>query len=191
MGSLWFGTRFGLYRYWDGQLQSFFSDPMGQQLPADEISALCTDGQGDLWIGTNHGMAHYDSRTGHLRSLLQYGDSLPLELQVLDLAFDGRDRVWAGTRKGLFALAYSEQDSLVITKIAPLANDMVTAVLPLNEHQLWFSSGKGLSVYGADGVVHNYDGADGLPSEDRKSTRLNSSHVRISYAVFCLKKKKK
>src|SRR5438874_9579415 len=28
-------------------------------------------------------------------------------------------------------------------------------------------------------------------SEDRKSTRLNSSHVEISYAVFCLKKKKK
>src|SRR5215813_14695448 len=29
------------------------------------------------------------------------------------------------------------------------------------------------------------------PPPDRKSTRLNSSHVRISYAVFCLKKKKK
>src|SRR3989442_7425608 len=28
------------------------------------------------------------------------------------------------------------------------------------------------------------------PCLDRKSTRLNSSHVRISYAVFCLKKKK-
>src|SRR5436305_8046035 len=28
------------------------------------------------------------------------------------------------------------------------------------------------------------------PASDRKSTRLNSSHVRISYAVFCLKKKK-
>src|SRR5437773_5814304 len=27
--------------------------------------------------------------------------------------------------------------------------------------------------------------------EDRKSTRLNSSHITISYAVFCLKKKKK
>src|SRR5690625_6681172 len=33
-------------------------------------------------------------------------------------------------------------------------------------------------------------GADPAPS-DRKSTRLNSSHVAISYAVFCLKKKKK
>src|SRR3989442_10694134 len=29
-----------------------------------------------------------------------------------------------------------------------------------------------------------------LLRRDRKSTRLNSSHVRISYAVFCLKKKK-
>src|SRR5438874_8388285 len=28
------------------------------------------------------------------------------------------------------------------------------------------------------------------PREDRKSTRLNSSHVEISYAVFCLKKKR-
>src|SRR5690349_23076426 len=38
-------------------------------------------------------------------------------------------------------------------------------------------------------------GLNGLPSRpsnrDRKSTRLNSSHVEISYAVFCLKKKKK
>src|SRR5690625_6409213 len=30
-----------------------------------------------------------------------------------------------------------------------------------------------------------------LTTTDRKSTRLNSSHVAISYAVFCLKKKKK
>src|SRR5438445_11876432 len=32
------------------------------------------------------------------------------------------------------------------------------------------------------------EGVDGL---DRKSTRLNSSHANISYAVFCLKKKKR
>src|SRR2546426_11832266 len=39
----------------------------------------------------------------------------------------------------------------------------------------------------APGVVH---GARGGPGRDRKSTRLNSSHLVISYAVFCLKKKK-
>src|SRR5690606_39930300 len=32
-------------------------------------------------------------------------------------------------------------------------------------------------------------GANGHAKRDRKSTRLNSSHVKISYAVFCLKKK--
>src|SRR5690606_39829899 len=30
-----------------------------------------------------------------------------------------------------------------------------------------------------------------VQNQDRKSTRLNSSHVKISYAVFCLKKKKR
>src|SRR5713101_9573999 len=34
-------------------------------------------------------------------------------------------------------------------------------------------------------------GAGSDPRQDRKSTRLNSSHMSISYAVFCLKKKKK
>src|SRR3712207_7167297 len=34
-------------------------------------------------------------------------------------------------------------------------------------------------------------GPNGAGKTDRKSTRLNSSHANISYAVFCLKKKKK
>src|SRR2546430_10424715 len=37
----------------------------------------------------------------------------------------------------------------------------------------------------------NTTGAAPSPFQDRKSTRLNSSHSQISYAVFCLKKKNK
>src|SRR2546426_7570374 len=50
------------------------------------------------------------------------------------------------------------------------------------------SDGAGAGVAGAGGV-----GVAGAPPAggDRKSTRLNSSHLVISYAVFCLKKKKK
>src|SRR5256885_4348112 len=32
-----------------------------------------------------------------------------------------------------------------------------------------------------------FEPGDGVPARDRKSTRLNSSHLVISYAVFCLK----
>src|SRR5690349_22200665 len=43
----------------------------------------------------------------------------------------------------------------------------------------------------ACGVISHANGPALSLGVDRKSTRLNSSHVEISYAVFCLKKKKK
>src|SRR5205807_10133585 len=39
-------------------------------------------------------------------------------------------------------------------------------------------------------LLHRRPAADEPAAQDRKSTRLNSSHLVISYAVFCLKKKK-
>src|SRR3712207_7065143 len=49
---------------------------------------------------------------------------------------------------------------------------------------LWRPDGRVLAI----GLPSSRDG--GLRLRDRKSTRLNSSHANISYAVFCLKKKK-
>src|SRR5690242_21309338 len=57
----------------------------------------------------------------------------------------------------------------------------------------------GRDAAGREAPARDADGRDaartrrtgGDPSRDRKSTRLNSSHMSISYAVFCLKKKKK
>src|SRR5690625_7014287 len=48
-------------------------------------------------------------------------------------------------------------------------------------------------IYGEKGVLRllNDDRHSFIFTGDRKSTRLNSSHVAISYAVFCLKKKTK
>src|SRR5690554_7785705 len=46
-------------------------------------------------------------------------------------------------------------------------------------------------TYGLSGPLHYGFWGALMILLDRKSTRLNSSHVRISYAVFCLKKKKK
>src|SRR5207249_9045339 len=49
-----------------------------------------------------------------------------------------------------------------------------------------------LYVYSQSGAFYrsSKQACELIIEEDRKSTRLNSSHVSISYAVFCLKKKK-
>src|SRR3712207_8208583 len=44
-------------------------------------------------------------------------------------------------------------------------------------------------IHGADGADAMDGSIESLQKIDRKSTRLNSSHANISYAVFCLKKK--
>src|SRR5262245_64500854 len=54
---------------------------------------------------------------------------------------------------------------------------------------LFRSIGHGLDRERPNSVL--FEKAPGCRDEDRKSTRLNSSHLGISYAVFCLKKKKK
>src|SRR5438445_3857586 len=65
-----------------------------------------------------------------------------------------------------------------------LFRSVMRAVMALSDRVLVLNYGRLI----ADGPP-----ADDEPAvvQDRKSTRLNSSHANISYAVFCLKKKKK
>src|SRR5690606_1731734 len=62
----------------------------------------------------------------------------------------------------------------------------VAVIFDKNSTRTRFSFEIGIAQLGGHAVV-----VDGNTTQDRKSTRLNSSHVKISYAVFCLKKKKK
>src|SRR4051812_47806180 len=48
---------------------------------------------------------------------------------------------------------------------------------------------RGSEVLSRDPAWFGFPGRSSISARDRKSTRLNSSHMSISYAVFCLKKK--
>src|SRR5690625_6059872 len=67
----------------------------------------------------------------------------------------------------------------------------VLVAVGISEHDL-LEVLSGLQLQGVDGVCQNdfHLVCAALQILDRKSTRLNSSHVAISYVVFCLKKKK-
>src|SRR5690554_7065581 len=84
-------------------------------------------------------------------------------------------------------------------------NDKGEVTFPTHQHVIWTNDflenileeklgSLGYAVNPFDKRKSNDDNLINLSvyhHRDRKSTRLNSSHVRISYAVFCLKKKKK
>src|SRR3712207_4451100 len=83
------------------------------------------------------------------------------------------------------------------TNLSALGERRVNPVAARSRHMIYLGGGYGLgAAVVLDGRIHR--GAHGLaggidhvpvPGADRKSTRLNSSHANISYAVFCLKKK--
>src|SRR2546422_8490826 len=79
------------------------------------------------------------------------------------------------------------------TEIYPLSlHDALPISVPAPPRNRQFSCRSAANI-GSPGSVLSV-GAEGpspRPALDRKSTRLNSSHGYISYAVFCLKKKKK
>src|SRR5687768_17648418 len=75
-------------------------------------------------------------------------------------------------------------------------NDAATTqiyTLSLHDALPIFHDNEGLRPMEAEESVRHYEipeeGIEGSVGPDRKSTRLNSSHGYISYAVFCLKKK--
>src|SRR5699024_11370843 len=83
-------------------------------------------------------------------------------------------------------------DKLLARDVA--ASDIVAIVRNEEKAQPLAQRGVGVAVANFDdeaALTAALEGVDRLVfiSADRKSTRLNSSHVSISYAVFCLKKK--
>src|SRR5690606_40459829 len=91
----------------------------------------------------------------------------------------------------LLAVNYSLQDNLFELRVL---NNSMRTLLPL----ILLAVGQAIVVIGGGidlsvGTMVSMLVAmlvNLIDPEDRKSTRLNSSHVKISYAVFCLKKKK-
>src|SRR3712207_7091277 len=89
-------------------------------------------------------------------------------------------------RRGGIPVVSASQNYLAIIKVVGVGGGGVNAVNRMIEAGL---RGVEFIAVNTDAQALLMSDAD-VKLEDRKSTRLNSSHANISYAVFCLKKKK-
>src|SRR3712207_7432918 len=88
-----------------------------------------------------------------------------------------------------FGIPHAMGSSHGHTRIIRLAyyEDPSYVLLLRRAYELW----REIQSKAGEKLLHITGSIDSGPEEDRKSTRLNSSHANISYAVFCLKKKKR
>src|SRR5438477_677914 len=93
-----------------------------------------------------------------------------------------------GASKGLGAALAGELAGAGarVVMVARHADELEKAAARIGAYALAADIGDKHAVHAIAGAAAALVG----PIEDRKSTRLNSSHMSISYAVFCLKKKK-
>src|SRR2546421_9400734 len=92
--------------------------------------------------------------------------------------------LWANSLTGQTSTGSTAADRIAFTRLNTYALEVgEPGVAVVRDSAAWWT----LWQY----FGHEYRSQWDAPLPDRKSTRLNSSHDQISYAVFCLKKKKK
>src|SRR5207247_5165881 len=124
-----------------------------------------------------------------IRHDLSRDDGLGLAREILDLALaNAQDDAQSGRDR---ARELPRDAGVIVTKVAPhfrMADDRADG--NAREHRGGDPPGVGALVLPVDEGAYTGGIAASMLAGDRKSTRLNSSHEWISYAVFCLKKKK-
>src|SRR5690348_9090894 len=96
--------------------------------------------------------------------------------------------LWSAPQATALDVASSVHESVLSNGLKVLLVEAPKA--PVVTVQIWYKVGSRNEVMGRAGLSHMLEHMM-FKGTDRKSTRLNSSHPSISYAVFCLKKKKK
>src|SRR5699024_3239821 len=151
---------------------------------------LGTGSFGSLYTGPDtlihNGADDNASGTAGLLELAQYFSHHPPRKNIVFMAFSGEEMGLLGSR------FFVEHPTVPLKNIEAMINmDMVgrlkdnkLIIMGLGSSEAW----KELVEQANNDSLSIKTVPDGVGARDRKSTRLNSSHGSISYAVFCLKK---
>jgi ligand-binding sensor domain-containing protein/signal transduction histidine kinase len=148
-GNLWSGTTEGYIYIYDRENDSFIREFKGSVQSGAQINLFYIDHEGDLWIGTNHGLYWYQPD----RDMFHHFVSDPLNPDSLShdridaIQEDEAGNLWIGTRDGL---NHFDKEKLLFSKIIFSAQDdgstidnAILAILPDSEGGLWLGSRSG------------------------------------------------
>src|SRR5690606_22364721 len=103
---------------------------------------------------------------------------------------DGSDVDTANLKMSINPFDEHAVEEAVRLKEAGVVSEVVAVTIGHVQHQDVLRHALAMGADRAILIDGDADLSSRATAKDRKSTRLNSSHVKISYAVFCLKKKK-
>ncbi|MEM6844692.1 MAG: two-component regulator propeller domain-containing protein [Bacteroidota bacterium] len=156
--TLFLGTsRHGLYVYdYERQQSTHHTKQSTQnQLPSDWIRVLFQDSQGDLWIGTNQGVARWDRERGRFA---QYGVQNGMaDNNICSLEEDRYGYLWIGTLSGISRLdprqngilTYNHADGFPINELNYRAS------LRTADGMLYFGGNNGFAFFDPSGLTGN------------------------------------
>ena len=120
-GFIWIGNEFGLHRYDGYTVISFTHNADTNSLGCDQVNAICEDQEGNLWIGTNHGIDKFLIAERKFLHIINEKD-----IHVNKIAFDKEENLWIGSYKGFSV--YNKRKNLYKAFIPDSTNP--NAILP-------------------------------------------------------------
>src|SRR3712207_314445 len=155
-------------------LQSMVSNPRPTRAESTDVANAVWDGTDTLMLSNETAMGQYPV------------PSVATMARIIETAETGRPgamharEVLTGKQSGRFSRALSEAATFAAEEMG------AKTIAVFTESGLM---ARRLSVLRPEQRIVALTPSEEVRNEDRKSTRLNSSHANISYAVFCLKKK--
>lgn len=142
-GHLWVGGSAGGLSRFDGTTDTFIPVPLKPSGQRTHIGALCDDGKGGLWVGTDVGLHHLDADSGQVRHLtddMAAKAGLPAG-RVLSLLHEDTGSLWVGTVQGL---ARSDDGGGTYSLLPiPAGTGGVSVLLRDGQGRLWAGTRRG------------------------------------------------
>ena len=131
----------------------------------NSISAVCQDGKGDMWFGTNKGLQKYVSETGEYKQIEKIDGK---DISVRSIASDKQGNLWIGTEnERLVKYDHHTEKFSFVDAVGDFTSKNIQSVSIDKEQHVWLATTRGFGYYDPkNDEVKIFTSKDGFVSSD-------------------------